>query len=84
MSSAGKIQFQVRYPINQRSPRGMTNRFRVGSGPGMINQFNQKPTQRFANKPKKPKQKVKKEGEEIAEDVEKKSIFKDEETKENW
>jgi hypothetical protein len=75
---------QIRYPINNRTPRGVNNRFRVGAAPGILaGAFNQKGTQRFVAKPKKPKQKKEtKKTEENGEETEKKSILKDEDNEE--
>lgn len=76
---------QIRYPINNRTPRGVNNRFRVGASPGIIaGAFNQKGTQKFVAKPKKPKQKkeTKKSEDENGEESEKKSILKDEDKEE--
>lgn len=76
--------FQIRYPINQRSPRGVNTRYRVNVPGAMLPAgFNQKNPQRFANnKPKKqkPKKDVKKPAKEGEEDEsEKKAVVKDDE-----
>jgi hypothetical protein len=81
---------QIRYPINQKSPRATNNRYRVPGVPGNVAlSLNQKAPQRFVNKPKKQKPNKKdakksgKDGEEEEEDVEKKTILKDGDEKEN-
>lgn len=67
---------QIRYPINQKFAKGTGNRYRFGA-PGTLATFNQKSTNRFANKKKSPKPK-KDANKADEENVEKKTILKDE------
>lgn len=59
IAGSDRFNFQIRYPINQRSPRGVNNRYRVPGAGGMLaGGFNQKSgAQRVVNKQKKPKPK---------------------------
>lgn len=66
----------IRYPINQKFAKATGNRYRPGA-PGTLATLNQKSTNRFANKKKSPKPK-KDANKADEENVEKKTILKDE------